>query len=542
MEQSQANPLERRLPTLLEVLCLRTKAPVDLWSFHNFMKEEYHESELLDFWLAVVKHLSLCRNYVRGLRQSIVASERDMPSSRTSSVLLDTLIQDGALDDTDSHRLSAFLRGEDPQGSPGNMYRLSTLLDTLNPKDQHLANEIQQLKAQKLQQINEQKLAPGMLLTDLDQGEHPEGSYEDQNASFEKVDTNQSNDSRQLVTPLPINPFEEKSSEYQDQSESPFDNASFYSAAQQPVTNGLMQPAYATQPRTTSALYNQGLSATPPLPATEPAQQQQQPFESNFDLTNAGLPPTAALPPLTPTPAAAAPGAPTGTGTPFTPSQPAPARARTGSGSRSRSNTSFVSRTDIKQSTHHIFTTFFTPGGSAADELLHTLPPHVVNSVRHAIEAEGRDDPEVFDDAREVVFDVMQQGAFPAFLSARAKRNVSPFGRIVRLAVGLFAIFAAMWVGFILIFLDWRPQERVRLWLVLPFTVGVYAVLSSLFRLDPVLALLGYSEAGSRKLIRVREPFVRRLLVKRAFGVLVLGVLVTAGFVCLFTFVPGNRL
>jgi hypothetical protein len=40
----------RRLPTLLEVLGRRTLAPVDLFSFYIYMRDQQRSVDYLDFW------------------------------------------------------------------------------------------------------------------------------------------------------------------------------------------------------------------------------------------------------------------------------------------------------------------------------------------------------------------------------------------------------------------------------------------------------------------------------------------------------------
>lgn len=456
------------------------------------MREEYRGIEYLDFWLAVVKHLSLCRNYVRGLRQSIIASERDMSSSRTSSVLLDTLIQDGTLDDTDSHRLSAFLRGEDPEGNPGSIYRLSALLDTLSTKDQHLANEIQQLRAQQQGQQSQQQHQ----MNDLHNLPSPNTSAAAAAWAQEKRKPVGANGSPIRVV-LPQSPLtnhsansllDEKVESSDPQSRFDQPGAASYRPSNPVAAN--VTPTTNPIPRsgTTSALYDQGLSATPPPRANTNGSE---PKFTNYI------------------------------------QQPMPSEA----------TSSFVTRNDIKQSTHYILVTYFIPG--AEREIV--LPQRIMRSVRHAIEVDGRDDPEVFDEAREYVFEAMQREAFRAFLAAKALGNTTPFGSVIRLIVGLVAMFAAFWVAFILIFLDWDPKST-RLWLILPFSVGVYGICSGLYNLDPLLAILGYSETGPGKMIRIKEPYVRSLLVKRSCYVLAVIVVATAAFVVLFALVPGHRL
>jgi hypothetical protein len=78
--------------------------------------------------------------------------------------------------------------------------------------------------------------------------------------------------------------------------------------------------------------------------------------------------------------------------------------------------------------------------------------------------------------------------------------------------------------------------------LIIPFTIGVYALCSQQYSLDPILALLGFSEYTFMSFNRIREPFVRKLLNKRAIMVLGVTIFIDACLVVLFVFVPGKRL
>jgi hypothetical protein len=60
--------------------------------------------------------------------------------------------------------------------------------------------------------------------------------------------------------------------------------------------------------------------------------------------------------------------------------------------------------------------------------------------------------------------------------------------------------------------------------------------------LDPILALIGLSEYTPFNFSRIREPYIRKLLVQRALMVLVVTILFDAGLCVLFTLVPGKRL
>lgn len=109
-----------------------------------------------------------------------------------------------------------------------------------------------------------------------------------------------------------------------------------------------------------------------------------------------------------------------------------------------------VARADIKSSAEKILYTFLLPG--AEREI--TLPGSITDDVTRAIEEDGRDDPEVFDVAKDYVFQAMERDAFPGFLRMKALGNLIPPTLVLRLIVGLVAMFGAFWAGFVLIFLD----------------------------------------------------------------------------------------
>ena len=162
-----------------------------------------------------------------------------------------------------------------------------------------------------------------------------------------------------------------------------------------------------------------------------------------------------------------------------------------------------VARADIRASAEKILYTFLLPG--AEREII--LPQGILNDITDNIEQQGRDDPEVFDAAKDYVFQAMERDAFPGFLRAKALGNIVQPSMMLRLIVGLVALFAALWTAFVLIFLD--LGRATRCWLILPFTVGVYFLCSHQYMLDPGLALAGYSEYTFLSFARIKEPFVR---------------------------------
>ncbi|KID75127.1 Protein rax1 [Metarhizium brunneum] len=195
-----------------------------------------------------------------------------------------------------------------------------------------------------------------------------------------------------------------------------------------------------------------------------------------------------------------------------------------------------VARQDIRASAEKILYTFLLPG--AEREI--TLPGSITQDVTTAIEEYGRDDPEVFDVAKDYVFQAMERDAFPGFLRMKALGNLIPPTLVMRLIIGLVSMFGAFWAAFILIFLD--KSRQTRCWLILPFTVGVYFLSSYQYSLDPIMALIGYSEYTPFNFSRIREPYVRQLLAKRAMMVLAITILIDAALCVLFILVPGKRL
>jgi hypothetical protein len=121
-----------------------------------------------------------------------------------------------------------------------------------------------------------------------------------------------------------------------------------------------------------------------------------------------------------------------------------------------------VARADIKASAEKILYTFILPGSER--EIV--LPQSMLTRIIHNIEEEGRDDPEVFDDAKDYVFQAMERDAFPGFLQAKALGNLVPLSVLIRLIIGLASLMAGFWGGFYMILRD-QPRH-IRSWVFPP--------------------------------------------------------------------------
>ncbi|KAL2401064.1 hypothetical protein ABEF93_000521 [Exophiala dermatitidis] len=367
-----------RLPTLMEVLGRRTLAPVDLFSFYIYMRDQQRSVDYLDFWLDVSQHMSLCRHYVRELRRSMLVDTPDMEkaTSKRSSGMLEGFDLGEGIDSRKSgqeSRVSAILRSDNGGArKPGSRERDGGGVDN----------------------------SPS----------HSLGSAHSRNFSRPSADR-----------PSP--------------------------------SEQLPQPSFSTP------------------------------------------------------------------------------EVRTDSNSPGHS----VARADIKASAEKILYTFILPGSER--EIV--LPDSMVNKIIRAIEEEGRDDPEVFDDAKDYVFQAMERDAFPGFLQAKALGNLVPLSVLIRLIIGLASLMAGFWGGYYMIL---RDQSRsIRCWVILPFTIGSYFLVSYQYKLDTVAAYLGFSEYTWMNWSRVREPFVRRLLLTRATMALLMFAATAVALSILFIFVPGTK-
>lgn len=124
-----------------------------------------------------------------------------------------------------------------------------------------------------------------------------------------------------------------------------------------------------------------------------------------------------------------------------------------------------IARADIRASAEKILYTYLLPG--AEREIM--LPHTIVSDITIGIEEQGRDDPELFDAAKDYVYQAMERDAFPGFLRAKALGNLVPPSIMMRLVIGLLAMFAAFWTSFILIFLDYPRHIRVWVRLTINF-------------------------------------------------------------------------
>ncbi|KAJ7220552.1 RGS domain-containing protein [Mycena pura] len=149
--------------------------------------------------------------------------------------------------------------------------------------------------------------------------------------------------------------------------------------------------------------------------------------------------------------------------------------------------------------------------------------------------------PDIFHAQKEYCFRAMEQDAFPRFLRSKAFGNLTPVSSLVRLIIGLLTLWIGLAAAFSLVFLDVHPKSK-RFFLFIPFTIAVLCLVSHQYELDPILVFFGQSETTPFRTLRIREPYVKKLLLGRAIWVSVLVMAFVAALTLLFWAVPGHRL
>ncbi|KAI8367473.1 uncharacterized protein BYT42DRAFT_504322 [Radiomyces spectabilis] len=145
------------------------------------------------------------------------------------------------------------------------------------------------------------------------------------------------------------------------------------------------------------------------------------------------------------------------------------------------------SRQDLAESAQRILLRYLVP--SASKELTQ-LPQELKNAIRRELDrSDPRDDPLVFSDAKEYLFEYMQRYAYPKFLRLKVWGNVTLWQQMGRLVLGLVALLTGFATALSLIFLGY-PQWGVRFWVLLPMWFSILNLLVFLTGLDPFWVLL----------------------------------------------------
>ncbi|KII85405.1 hypothetical protein PLICRDRAFT_56658 [Plicaturopsis crispa FD-325 SS-3] len=215
---------------------------------------------------------------------------------------------------------------------------------------------------------------------------------------------------------------------------------------------------------------------------------------------------------------------------------------------------SAITRLDLIASAERIFFRYLSPAGNTVNSpenheiylppslRIHSFPLNSQQEPKTQSEMNMMAQiPDIFHAQKEYCFRAMEQDAFPRFLRSKAFGNLTPVSALVRLVLGLIILWIGLAVGFSLIFLDVHPKSK-RFFLFLPFTFAILFLISHQYELDPILVFLGQSETTPFRTLRIREPYVKKLLLGRAIWVTVLVAAFVAALTLIFWAVPGHRL
>lgn len=142
-----------------------------------------------------------------------------------------------------------------------------------------------------------------------------------------------------------------------------------------------------------------------------------------------------------------------------------------------------VTREDIRASAVRVLYTYLLPGSEREVQ----LPEHMRNQIISMIEDEGRDDPEVFDDPKDFVFQAMERDAFPRFLQSKVFGNLVQQSVTVRLVLAAASLLGAFWAAWYCILSD-QPRST-RCWVGSNMSLSLFFVVylsnhAEIFRLS----------------------------------------------------------
>lgn len=525
---NEYHSLLNRLPTLGEILARKTESPVDLWSFYIFMKEHENAIDYLDFWLDVMGHLTLCKHYVQGLRESIVRSS----VVHHKNALQYQQNQNNQYQQQQPYKHSSLSRLHLAAGEL-DAYQSPTIPASSN-YNRNSQNSSQRNSNPLLEQSKHKSLSSSLLLDMIINDHMLEETDSHRLSQFLRGDLSIDNNDPRIVElveeynrehenqPLPHPQFTQ-SPNYQthlfDGEDLSIDRINTggssnggkrvysgtqllddYNVQQGDVSGDVAQESgYVGRANVASIASSQpkivNTSNTSSVPHT--------PVKTtiNSALLEKLVKDTKAKP----------------------------------SGS---SSNSFITRENLRESSHNLLLKYFVEDAEKKINIPKDLNSFILNS----IEKEGRDDPDVFGGVRDYVFKLMENELYPKFLKTVAIQNITEVSSKVRMIAGLILLFFGFWIAYILLFLNYH--KRIRAVCVVPFLIAFYLIVSSHYYLDPVLVFLGFSESfhSDQRLIKLKEKYVHRLLIKRAVFVVFLVILFTLILTLIFSLVPGHRL
>lgn len=519
---------DNRMPTLFEILNRFSKPPLDLWSFYVFLKEQYGGVEYLEFWLDCAAHTATCKELAKAVL--LVKRETKDDDQSTSLPRIMTSQANNNNQDPTSFRSSSN-EGHSSSDYANYTRRDAALTGHESPNSSVLFNILQEdvldtspdpSRRQRDSNLTEEHNNQEDVLEKLP-------SIDPKNKRFSTLSAERARKKRDTVSRL---------SEILDNMQMPeYPDATATSPTRNPRSTDENVRRHQRQP---SDLYEEpGWDPTKRYtdnPAGSPRRSNDigRTVDAGLDLRR--------NPPRTPPPTAPL-NLPTTVNAPLASTSDPDASRESKDGSTYSHHLVTQTRRAVRDSALKIIYTYLVPKSLKAIE----LPSDgtgwsMAEDIRQASTFPGGlENPKLFEPASIFVFDALEREALPAFLVYRALSNVQPVSATMRLIVGLIGLFGAFWLSFVFLLLDWQPRAD-RCWIILPFALGWYLVITSLYHIDPLLALTNVGERDGGGFARVQENFVKNMLFRRGAFAIAATILLTAAFSVLFIFVPGHRL
>ncbi|KAI8973245.1 hypothetical protein BDF20DRAFT_635653 [Mycotypha africana] len=210
--------------------------------------------------------------------------------------------------------------------------------------------------------------------------------------------------------------------------------------------------------------------------------------------------------------------------------------------------------TDLLNILDRIYLKYIAP---SAEKEITQLPSQIKQAIKNKMEnfanisrtaIEGDSDEvlitlDIFDEAQNYLYhQILLKLTYPLFIKYKVKMNLTLPQQIGRFVVGLMSLWIGFSMEFSLIFLNIQPWHK-RLWGLLPISLGVFCMVSSVTGVDPLWVLLfNISETVPFHFNSILQYQVKKILVKRAWAIFSAILFIIFLFMLFFCSVAGKRL
>ncbi|CAO3616140.1 unnamed protein product [Cunninghamella echinulata] len=201
------------------------------------------------------------------------------------------------------------------------------------------------------------------------------------------------------------------------------------------------------------------------------------------------------------------------------------------------------SETDLIDTIERIYLHYIVPH---AEKELIQLPTNIRDQIIKTFTQQqqnggGVDNPIVFQHAKRYV-QILLEYSFTLFIRYKVFMNLTLPQQIGRLGVGFLSLLISFTLEFSLIFLNISPWSK-RLWGIIPISIAVYCLCSSICGLDPIWVLFfNISETTTFKFNAIKQTKVRNILRQRSISLLIVMITLIAALLIIFCSIPGKRL